>query len=404
MSEDLSRQARLVLTLPDGEVVGSLPPVEVATPWWQEAEPIVRAVRERDGIDVVILRILDAERPAPPGGLVTYLAEVARPCPALPWSGHLVDQPKRLSYARPGGPAADLDWAGSVMSANGIAAAGRPLQVRTWNLSSLWRLPSDRGMLWLKVLPPFAAPEGALIGKLPPDCTPRLIACDGARMLMEEIPGRDLYDAEQSTLVAMVEMLVRLQAGWIARIDELLAIGLPDWRRDRAGPEIAGLVERAATGLSAPDRAELDSFVAGLDARFEAVEACGIGPSLVHGDFHPGNFRGDGDSLTMLDFADSVVGHPLFDMPPFLDRIRDSARAAARDAWFAAWRAAIPGSDPERAAALLAPVAAARQAALYQHFLDSIETAEHPYHRDDPREWLERTARILRSETQPPSG
>ena len=398
MSQEVSRQARLVLCLSDGEIVGCLPPVAVATPWWQEAEPVVRAIRERDGIDVTILRILDAERPAPPGGLVTYLAEVARPCPALPWNGRLLDDTNRLDYARPGGPAADLDWAGAVMSVKGIAAAGPPVQVRTWNLSSLWRLPSDRGTLWLKVLPPFAAPEGALIGLLPPHCTPRLIAGDRTRMLMEEIPGRDLYDAEQPTLIDMVEMLVGLQAGWMTRTDELLAIGLPDWRAGQAKPAIAALIHRAATDMPASDRAVLDTFVTGLDARFAALEACGIGPSLVHGDFHPGNFRGDRDSLTLLDFADSVVGHPLFDMPPFLDRIQDSARPAVRDTWFAAWRATVPGSDPERAASLLAPVAAARQAALDQTFLDAIEAAEHPYHRDDPRDWLERTVGILRSE------
>ena len=44
----------------------------------------------------------------------------------------------------------------------------------------------------------------------------------------------------------------------------------------------------------------------------------------------------------------------------------------------------VPGADPRRAAELLAPVAAARQAVLYQGFLDRIEPSEHPYHRADP--------------------
>ncbi|WP_202964829.1 hypothetical protein, partial [Inquilinus limosus] len=63
--------------------------------------------------------------------------------------------------------------------------------------------------------------------------------------------------------------------------------------------------------------------------------------------------------------------------------------------WHGLWRAAVPGSDPDRAAALLAPVAAARQAVIYQGFLDRIEPAERVYHRPDPAEWLARTAAIL---------
>jgi hypothetical protein len=55
----------------------------------------------------------------------------------------------------------------------------------------------------------------------------------------------------------------------------------------------------------------------------------------------------------------------------------------------------LPGSDPDRAAELLAPVAAARQAVIYQKFLDGIEPSEHPYHRDDPANWLRAAAEML---------
>ncbi len=47
---------------------------------------------------------------------------------------------------------------------------------------------------------------------------------------------------------------------------------------------------------------------------------------------------------------------------------------------------------------LLGPVAAARQAAIYQHFLDRIEPSEHPYHQSDPLEWLRRTVVLLSAE------
>ena len=56
------RTVSIVLTTPDGAVFGRLSPVAVATPWWQDVAPIVWAIRDRDGVDVVILRLLHADR------------------------------------------------------------------------------------------------------------------------------------------------------------------------------------------------------------------------------------------------------------------------------------------------------------------------------------------------------
>src|SRR5262245_19705017 len=151
----VARTAELVLVTPDGAMVGRLPPVPVATPWWQEIEPVVRAAREHYGIEVTILRLLHAEFDRPPGGQVTYLAEVVQPIPAESWHGTLDEQPRRHPFARPGGPAADLVWARSILAALGLPPTALPVQVRTWNLSSLWRIPVAGQTVWLKVVPPF---------------------------------------------------------------------------------------------------------------------------------------------------------------------------------------------------------------------------------------------------------
>jgi len=66
--------------------------------------------------------------------------------------------------------------------------------------------------------------------------------------------------------------------------------------------------------------------------------------------------------------------------------------------WAAAWRRAVAQADADRAAALLAPIAGARQALIYQRFLDNIEDAERPYHRADVGAWLLRTIETLRIE------
>ena len=39
-----------------------------------------------------------------------------------------------------------------------------------------------------------------------------------------------MYDADASQLEDMVAMLIDIQFGWTDRVEELFALGLPDWR------------------------------------------------------------------------------------------------------------------------------------------------------------------------------
>ena len=213
----------------------------------------------------------------------------------------------------------------------GVALLGEPKQVRTWNLSSLWRLPTAKGDAWLKVVPPFFAHEGAVLEALRDAPVPRLIARDGPRLLMAQVAGHDGYGAQVPDTLAMVDVLVEIQSRWLDRADDLLALGVPDWRAGAFGAAFAELLRRRG------------------------------------GDLAP------------------VVGrHAIEEVP------------AVRAHWSAAWRRALPKADVERAADLVAPVAAARQALIYQRFIDRIEDAEHPYHRADVGAWLARTAQRLR--------
>ncbi len=400
MSTIPQRIAKLVLVTGDGELLGSLPPIPVSTPWWPDAEPVVRAARERFGVDMTVLRLLEAELQGAEGGAVTYLCEVSGPVPeARPWPGRLDEHPLRQTWARPGGPAADLAWADRVLAERGIRRSGPALQARSWNLSSLWRLPLGNGAAegdaWLKVVPPFFAHEGAILERLRSGPVPTLLGHDGPRILMAEVPGRDLYDSELPILTELVSCLVDLQRDWTGRIDALFALGLPDWRGPALSDAIAAVVARTEPELTAADRATLAAFVASLPGRFAALAECGLPDTLVHGDFHPGNARGDGQTVTLLDWGDSGVGHPLLDQAAYLEQVPDQSLEPVTDHWRRQWSAAVPGSDPARAAHLVAPIAAARQAVIYWQFLDGIEPSEWPYHRADPANWLRQTAELV---------
>ena len=121
------RTASVVLVR-DGVVLGQLPPVELALPWWPEAHDVVAAARERFDLDVTVLRLLHAPGDRSSGGHVTYLAETKdAPGVALePYGGDpLADEPLRQPWARPGGPEALLAWADDELARHGIRRTGR---------------------------------------------------------------------------------------------------------------------------------------------------------------------------------------------------------------------------------------------------------------------------------------
>ncbi|HTO59114.1 MAG TPA: phosphotransferase [Pseudomonadales bacterium] len=399
-SPEQGRWAELVLVDGSGTVIGKLPPLHVEVPWWPEVETLVRAVRERFGVDVTILRLLSSPPSGMRGGHVKYLAEVSSRVDCTPCDDVLDEQPLRNAYAKVGGPAADLTWARSVLARHGYEPTAPPVQIKTWNLSSLWRIPLEHGAdAWLKAVPKFFAHEGALIDALGPHApVPRLFGYESGRLVMRYIPGDDLWRATHTQRIAMLDALVGLQHAWVSNVSALSALGVADWRAATLVRAIERTFERTRSQLSAAAARTLEVFIARLDERFLALAACGIPESLVHGDYHPGNVRGTGTDLTILDWGDAGVGHPLLDMPAFMERAPAEMAASLRDHWITLWRARCPGSDPARAWELIEPIAAARRATVYLGFLDRIEPAEHPYHGIDPRDHLQITAEIVDAE------
>ncbi len=145
----------------------------------------------------------------------------------------------------------------------------------------------------------------------------------------------------------------------------------------------------------------LDVLVGSLPQRYAALADCGIPDGLFHGDFHPGNVRGTPPDLRVLDWGDAGVGHPLLDQAAFCERLADADRARVLRRWERLWAAAVPGCEPARAARLLQPLSALRGAVVYQHFLDSIEPDERPYHATDPYTWLQHAAVLAAASGQP---
>jgi hypothetical protein len=393
------RRVSLVLCDGDGEVLGTLPTFTVDDPWWPEVHPVVSTARERFAAEVIVLRMLHVRSDTYNGGDVTYLAELVGEPPRLPLGPSPLigddDEPLRAAWARPGGVADTVAWADGALAAIGRPRVGPVKQIKTWNLSSVLRMPTAAGEVWCKSVPPFLAHEGGIIELVGADeraLVPPLLASDPATrtVLLGNIPGEDDWDAPEERLLRMVNTLVSLQVHWTDRADDLLDAGLPDWRSRPLGGLIEALVSRpeVRAPLTDGERRGLDALVGALPDRFTALDVCGLPGTLVHGDFHPGNWRSDGRSLVLLDWGDAGVGHPMLDMSSFAEYVPEAIRPRIREAWIQAWREARPGSNPARAETLIAPIAALRRAVIYQGFLDRIEPSERRYHETDVRDWL----------------
>lgn len=386
----MPRTVTIALITDEGAVLGALPPFEVEPRWWHETASIVTGAKERFGVEVAVLRLLHGELPVPPGGAVTYLAQVPEP-PRIalsPIDVDLADQPNRAAYARLGGPAASLDWAAGQLEELELGPIGAAIQQRTWNLSAIWRLESAAGTVWLKQVPEFFAHEPAVLRWLAMEgfglTSPMQLATDGLRMLLADLPGEDLYGCGNDVLQSIAATQHEVQLTAATQVPRLLDLGIPDLRPSRLTAHLTHTVNEYAG--SDPALADL---VAGLPDRWTAIDECGLPDTLVHGDLHPGNARGDATHQVVLDWGDSFVGHPGFDILRLTEWLPEPDAGELIDAWAAQWQDAVPGSDPLRAIKLLRPVAALRNAAVYARFLAHIEPAEYPYHAADVPLWLD---------------
>jgi hypothetical protein len=391
MTAPTGRSVTALVTYGD-ENFGVVGPFDVESPWWADVEPVVDHVRAVLGVNVAVLRLVDVVGgTSPRGGQVTYHME-ALDRPAA--TGVVLDGPlsapasRRMSWATADGLRAALRWAAAGLS------TGPPIeavveQVKTWNLSVLFRIPTADAPIWLKGTPPFGAHEPAvtaLIAAVDPTLVPSVLASDPDNRwaLLAHVPGADCWDASPELIRATLLRWVAAQAAMARRPLPAESV-VPDRRPVHLIGGLARLLDgEAGAQLTGDEMAGARELERRLPDLIAELDACGLPYTLVHGDLHPGNWRSDGQNTVVIDFADGYVGHPAFDGERLRDFVGVDREGPVVDAWCEAWAAEAPGSDPARALQIARPLQALAGAVLYQMFLDNIEASERPYHELDP--------------------
>jgi hypothetical protein len=246
--------------------------------------------------------------------------------------------------------------------------------VRPW--STVFRVPTSKGAVYLKCCGPTQAHEPRLSGLLQrvrPALVPRVLALhpDLPWMLVAEGGAklRDAY-AGDALLGVWCELLPRhaeLQRAMMPHIAEALAIGTPDHRAPALVASLASVIEGepALSGdrpdrVSADERAALARTVPRVERACRELAWLGIPDTVQHDDLHHANVLVRDGRAVVFDWGDACVSHPFLVLAVNLrfaaeatGRAADDPRVLAlRDAYLGAWTDRASPADLRTAADL----------------------------------------------------
>jgi aminoglycoside phosphotransferase len=373
----------------------------------------VQVLRDETRRPVALLHEVDAPSPewVPPSGAAWLALEEADPASLAPAAlsssvGRWVAEqrggpvPKaRAAWARPGWFAEATEWMLESARASDLEPRGRPEVVEQWSLSSVLRLETDAGHVYLKAIFPLFWHEPVLTRALAgshPELVPEVLALDESRgwMLLRELRGKPLGNAPLERWAAGVRLLAHIQRAWVGRDDELRALGAHDRTLSGLATELRDLGETA--GLDAPDRTRYAEALPELHRRLDALAESELPETLVHGDFHPWNLMLDGDELCIFDWSDACVASPFFDLPTFVSRAPDEAsRNALLDAYLEGWTDVAPLEELRRLYRLAEPLAYLHHAISYARIGTALPPDERWLFEGEPPEWMEGALALL---------
>jgi len=434
-------------TLPETDLPGRV--------WTAEGEAATAALRERTGIDAVMLRSLDQrEDEAARLRQVTLLAEPrgeAAPPAGADWvggdrlAGIDLDERDRQVAVRvldgltgdpAPGPAVDglqpwarrgwfgdaERWMAGAMAELGRAASGPAAQVRVWELSCVLRGPSAAGDVYLKAAidSPLFGDECAVTGALAarfPGRVPTPLAVDGRRrwLLLDDV-GREIgWDAPVEVREDVIRAFARIQVEAAPQAGALLDAGCldrrPAWlaaeaRRWLPDIEATGRLPTIdqATWLSAEEMAELRAAVPRLTELCAELAADPLPTTLVHGDLHLDNVAvaaggaadGAPGGYVFFDWTDASVGHPFLDLVTFVWDDGDELRRPVVDAYLAEWAAVAPPDRLRRAWRTVEAVGSLHHAISYRSIVEHLPPPVERHMAASTAFWLRRTLAALR--------
>ena len=298
--------------------------------------------------------------------------------------GARASRPQSLANPSPQVWQRDPDWRSEISAwisdnlPHSVRQAGWSMaQIRSWAISTVFRIESDAARLYFKASPSYFGTEAALTERMArefPDISPRVLAADAARgwLLMEDL-GNDTLATAPSAAVWREAMgaLARVQLAYAqdaAALRELRDMGI-----ERRAP--AAALQTLQTWIWRPESAELRVWrerfeealrrlaprVGELARMIRDLDALALPQTLDHGDLDATNIFIQNGSPILMDWSDAAISHPLFTAAMIRPVSRDPALA---DAYISHW-ASFASLDDLRQAFAISKILAAIDRAIH---------------------------------------
>ncbi|HWD79421.1 MAG TPA: aminoglycoside phosphotransferase family protein [Kribbella sp.] len=322
--------------------------------WFPDVELVVHELREQFGVDAVV-RTCVSEDP------ITYVLD-----------------PRESFDETP-------QWIGQH-----VQATGPWVQVKSWGLSDVLRIPTADGDVYFKALSQASDDPDALpflfvheprflqlASADRPGQVPAPIAIDEQRvwMLLPDL-GAPLGPSEDVALwIDAVRNHARLQRSYVSEPRRLLDYSCADRRLAVLVDELDRLLEpnKLTRRLDPVQLAKLPDRAKQLREAIDELAAIGVPETLLHGDLHPRNLAMRDGQVLAFDWTDAALAHPFLDLVTFVEKRSPlSADPRVRDAYLAEWEEYATPADLRRALSLAEELGALYQTITYLHLIDHV--------------------------------
>ncbi|GGL32282.1 phosphotransferase [Phycicoccus endophyticus] len=301
-------------------------------------------------------------------------------------------------------------WLRPALEAAGRTPTGPLVQERIRFWSTVLRVDTDGGTVWVKENAPSQAFEAGLVSRaarLSPQRLPPVLAVDTTRgWLATADLGAPLgagADLSESAWAELVAAWGDLQRTLVPHADAVLASGVPPMPEEEApdwaaafAEELAGLPREDPRRLEDAERRHVEGGLAMLGRAADELVASGLPATLQHNDLHLDNaLRAPGGSMAFIDLGDAVWAHPLTALRAPLwaleARGRGSVAAPERvlDAALEPWTDHLPRRGLRALLPAADRVSALHRSVSWRRLLDDVPLAAvDPAHRRAAVSWL----------------
>ena len=250
-------------------------------------------------------------------------------------------------YLDPAFIASAHSWARETVASLGLAVTGPIAQphLRPW--STVFRVPTSHGAVYLKCCGPTQAHEprlSTLVHRVRPELAPTVLAVHPELPWMLVAEGgakmRDTYrdDALLEAWRALLPRHAELQRALVPHVTEALSYGTPDHRPAALVEALAKVIaDEPSLSGDRPDRLTREEgqavarLVPAVERACGDLESLGIEDTVQHDDLHHGNVLVRDGHAVVFDWGDACVSHPFLVLAVNLRFAADATGRAEHD-------------------------------------------------------------------------